>query len=89
LGKLTIRAVPRAFRTEIVSYVNGVLKIRLKALPVDGAANEELVKFLSKLFNVPKTDVKITFGFTSKNKIVSIAELGQSALEGRLSRFNK
>lgn len=86
LGRLTVRVVPRASRTEIVSYINGVLKIRLKAPPVNGAANEELVRFLSKLFKVPKNCVEIKSGLTSKNKIIAITDLEQTDLEGRLSR---
>jgi uncharacterized protein (TIGR00251 family) len=86
LARLTVRVVPRASRTEIASYINGVLKVRLKAPPVNGAANEELVGFLSKLFKVPKDRIEIKSGLTSKTKIIAVTSLEQSDLEGRLSR---
>ena len=44
----TVRVVPRASRTEVVGEANGVLRIRLAAPPVDGAANEELVRVLAR-----------------------------------------
>lgn len=87
LVRLTVRVVPRASRTEIVSNINGVLKVRLKAPPVDGAANEELVRFLSKLFEVPKDCVEIKTGLASKTKVVAITSLEQPDLEERLSRY--
>ena len=43
--------------------------INLKARPIDGKANEELIKFLSKKF---KCKVEIVSGFTSKKKVVKL-----------------
>ncbi|MEZ5421465.1 MAG: DUF167 domain-containing protein [Pyrinomonadaceae bacterium] len=63
-----VRVIPRASRTEIVGLIEGALKVRLKAPPVDGAANEELVKFLSKKLGIAKGNVEIISGQTSKIK---------------------
>jgi hypothetical protein len=71
----TVRVQPRASRSEIVGELDGALKIRLAAPPVDGAANEELVRFLSRLFGSPRQNVAIVSGATSKNKIVRVAGL--------------
>ncbi|UCE27699.1 MAG: DUF167 domain-containing protein [Candidatus Coatesbacteria bacterium] len=77
----------RSSRTEVVSYSGGMLKVRLKAAPVDGGANEELVKFLSRFLKVPISSIEIKTGRTSKNKVVSVAGLAPADLDERLSPF--
>jgi uncharacterized protein (TIGR00251 family) len=73
-GALTfsIRVVPRASKSEIVGEVEGSLKVRISAPPVDGAANEEVVKVLAKAFGVAKSKVSIVCGETSKSKRVRV-----------------
>jgi uncharacterized protein (TIGR00251 family) len=48
------------------------VKLRLKSAPVDGAANEELIRFLAKTVGVPRTAVQITCGTTARRKQVKI-----------------
>jgi len=68
---LEIKVIPNAGKTELVKTETGY-KARLAAPPVDGRANEELITLLSKEFAVPKRDIEIIRGATSKNKIVKI-----------------
>ncbi len=70
-GPITVRVMPGAGATKVVSNEQGVFRIQLKARPEKGEANLELVKFLSKLV---KKKVKIVSGLTSRTKIVRIAE---------------
>jgi uncharacterized protein (TIGR00251 family) len=70
---LTVRIQPRASKNEVVRQENGSLKIRLTAPPVDGAANEALVKFLADRFSVAKSQVEIVSGHTSRDKIVRVS----------------
>ncbi len=67
-----VRVVPRASKSEIVGELDGALKIKLKSPPVDGAANAELIKVLSKKFGVAKSAVEILSGQTSKQKQVRV-----------------
>ena len=69
----TARVVPRASKSEIVGAHDGALKIRLAAPPVEGAANEELIKTLAKYFDVNKNAVEIVSGATAKTKQIRIA----------------
>ena len=64
--------VPRASKSEIVGVVDGSLKVRISAPPVDGAANEEVVKVLAKAFSVAKSNVSIVSGETSKTKRIRV-----------------
>jgi uncharacterized protein (TIGR00251 family) len=69
----TVRVVPRASKSEIVGIRDGALKVRIASPPVDGAANSELIKLLSKTFGVAKSAVEILSGQTAKTKQVKIS----------------
>jgi hypothetical protein len=69
---ITVHVVPRASRSEIVGEHNGALRVRIAAPPVDGAANEELIRLLAKKFAVSKSDVSVLSGRTGRIKQVRI-----------------
>lgn len=64
---------PGAKRSELAGEHGDRLKIRLQAPPVDGKANTELIRFLSKLFNLPRNAVSIESGELSRQKRVRIS----------------
>ncbi len=67
-----IKAQPNASKSEFCEvYGDNAIKIRIKAPAVEGAANKELVKFLSKSFKVFKSDIIFKTGQNSKVKIVA------------------
>ncbi len=70
--------VPRASKSEIVGDLDGALKIRIASPPVDGAANAELIKVLSKKLNVAKNAVEIVGGQTSKQKQIRISGINHA-----------
>lgn len=70
-----VRVAPRASKSAIAGEHDGALKVRIAAPPVDGAANAELIKVLSKAFGVSKSEVEITSGQTSKTKQIKICNL--------------
>ena len=78
---LNVRVVPRASRSEIAGYHDGALRIRVAAAPVEGAANRELIRLLSKSFRVPQSAVTIISGSNSRNKIVRITNPSAVMLE--------
>jgi uncharacterized protein (TIGR00251 family) len=80
-----VRVVPRASKSEIVGDLDGALKIRIASPPVEGAANEELIRVLAKDFNVSKSAVEILSGQTSKTKQIKIIGGKASNLRGRKS----
>jgi len=57
---------------------DGSLKIRLTAPPVDGAANEALIKFLSDTLDLSKSQVEIVSGQTSREKRIKIIGMSES-----------
>ncbi len=52
--------------------VNDALRTRLQAPPVDGKANEALIRFIADQCDIPKSHVQITHGFTSRKKLLEI-----------------
>ena len=70
---------PRASINEISGVMNGALKIRLTAPPVEGAANRTCIKFLAKVLGISAARVDIIGGLTSKNKIIRIEGMSETA----------
>ena len=69
--RLKIKAQPGASRSEFAGcYGDDAVKVRIAAAAVEGAANKELVKFLSKAFKVPKSAIRFRSGETGKIKIL-------------------
>ncbi|MFN0110767.1 MAG: DUF167 domain-containing protein [Blastocatellia bacterium] len=83
-----VRVQPRASRSEIVGEFGDAFKIRLAAPPVDGEANEELIRFLAKFFGVARAQISIRSGQTSKNKLIAVtgisADEAESAVKSAL-----
>jgi uncharacterized protein (TIGR00251 family) len=78
----TVTVVPRASRSEIAGEYNGGLRVRLAAPPVDGAANEELVRTIARALGVPPRNVEIVKGHAAKVKRIRVVGADQSRLEG-------
>ena len=71
---LNVRVVPRASNDGIAGVLGGeALKIRIQAPPVEGKANAYLVEFLSKHWNIPRSNIVILSGETGRNKRLSIS----------------
>ena len=81
---LTVKATPRASRTEIAGADAAWLRIRLQAPPVDGRANEALTEFLAEKLDLPRRAVAVVAGETGRLKKVQIAGLGVDAVRKKL-----
>lgn len=82
---LTLHIQPGAKRTEIVGLHGDALKIKLSAPPVDGCANEALLKFIAELFDVPLRQVEIRQGKQSRRKVVLVQ--GSHVSPGQITRM--
>ena len=63
-----LKVIPGASKNEVVGPYDGMLKVKLCAPPVDGKANKELIKYLSKITHSSRGDFKILSGLKSKTK---------------------
>jgi len=82
---LLVRIQPRASKNEIIPMEGGAFKIRLTAPPVDGAANEALVRFLSGVLGIAKTRVEIVSGQTSREKRIRVGGMSEAEVRRLLN----
>jgi len=82
--RFEVWAKPRAKNSRIVGERGDAVEIALAAPPVDGAANEELIRVLSASLGVPKRAVTIVRGDTSQRKLVEISGVSVEEARSRL-----
>jgi uncharacterized protein (TIGR00251 family) len=70
---LRVRVKPRASVSRVLGVRRGELEVAVAAPPVDGAANEALIRVLSEHFGVPRSAIDIARGQSGRSKIVRIA----------------
>lgn len=63
---------PGAKRTEVIGLHGDALKVRLAAPPIEGRANEALLRFIADNFNVPLRNVELKQGALSRHKVVLV-----------------
>ncbi len=80
-ARITLKIRPGAKRTAFVGKLGDVWKVQVAAPPVDGKANEALVKFLAQLTGRPSAAVRIVSGLSSSLKTVEIDGLDFQSLD--------
>ncbi len=71
-GSLALKVTPRA-RSEGLEGLNtaGELVVKVRVAPEDGKANDAVIALISKAFAIPKSQLEITRGTTSRHKIIA------------------
>ncbi len=82
---LNIYVVPRSSKTEIIGIYADSLKIKLKAPPVDNAANEELIKFIANNLVISKSSIEIVKGHNQKRKVISVIGVNEEKVKRLIS----
>ena len=82
--RLRVRVKPRASHDALVGEQDGALVVRLRAAPVDGAANAALARFLGRTLGVAPGAVRIVKGEAARHKLVAIAGLDAKRARERL-----
>ena len=83
---LDIRVIPRSPRTRVDGRRGNAILVRLAAPPVEGAANDALIAFLSDALDVPRRDVTLVSGERSRDKRVRIDGVDATTAIARLLR---
>ncbi|HEX5140194.1 MAG TPA: DUF167 domain-containing protein [Dehalococcoidia bacterium] len=81
---IAVRVTPRSGKDEISGWQDGELRVRLRAAPVEGQANEALRRLLAKALRVPVSAVEIAGGATSRSKRLRITGLTTTEVRSRL-----
>ncbi len=83
---LAVRVTPRAARNEIAGVLDdGTVKVRLTAPPVEGKANEALVKFLADVLDVAPSKIEIVAGETGRDKLVTVLDVDADTVNERIA----
>jgi hypothetical protein len=84
-ARLRLHVQPRATRSEIAGLHGEALKVRLAAPPVEGAANDELVRFLAERLGISRRRVTLETGAGSRAKMVRVEGIAAAEIERRLA----
>jgi uncharacterized protein (TIGR00251 family) len=82
---LAVRVTPRASKNEIVEVLSdGTVKVHLTAPPVEGKANEALVKFLAEVLEVAPTRIEVVAGANGRDKLISVLEMDTATVHQKI-----
>jgi uncharacterized protein (TIGR00251 family) len=70
--RLAVQITPNAKKTVVIGVLDDALKLKLQAQPIEGKANEALIKFLACALSVRQSAVTITHGHTNKRKLLEV-----------------
>ena len=85
-AKLVVRVRPNASRNQLTGFKDGELSLKIAAPPLNGKANQALIKYLSQILGVPKSRLIISKGATSKRKMISILDSSQERVKEIISQ---
>jgi uncharacterized protein (TIGR00251 family) len=78
--RIRVRVTPRASRSRVLGVRAGALAVAVTAAPVDGAANDELLRTLARHFEIPQNRVSIVAGGSGRSKLVAFGRLSEAEL---------
>jgi uncharacterized protein (TIGR00251 family) len=81
VSRFWVKVTPGAGEDRIVGPLDGALVARVRATPVDGQANEALLRLIGKTLGVPRSSVVIVTGASARRKLVEVEELADSRLD--------
>jgi uncharacterized protein (TIGR00251 family) len=82
--RITVQVIPRSSKN-VIEWEQGMVKVRLTAAPVNGAANEALIALLAERFDLPKRAISIVYGATGRRKTLEISGMTPELLEQKLT----
>jgi len=82
--RIHLHVAPRASRTRVMGLYDGRVKLAVAAPPVEGRANDEIVKFLARALAVGRDAIRFVSGETGKRKTVVVAGLDAADAIARL-----
>ena len=78
--------IPGSKLNQMVGFMDdGSLKIKLKAKPIEGKANRELVRYIAEILEIKTSEIEIESGYTTKNKVIRIWNVEKSRILQKLS----
>lgn len=90
MARIRVHLTPRGGRDAIEGWSGGssadaTLRVRVAAPPVEGAANEALIRLIARALDVPKSAIRLTAGAQSRNKVIEIEGRTLTEIEARVA----
>jgi len=82
--RLSVRVTPKAARDRILGFDGDTVRIAVTAPPVEGRANDAVVKFLAKTLDLPASRFCVVRGHTQRNKVIAVDGLSGEEARSRL-----
>lgn len=86
MGRIAVRLQPRASRNEVYGERGGAILVRVNAPPVDGKANQALIRLVAAKLGIAKSGISLIRGESSRNKIFEIESLGTEEIRRAMLR---
>ena len=84
-----MRVVPGARTTQVVGRLGEAWKIRVQAPPERGRANDEVVSLLAHALGVPRSEIRVVSGHTTRDKVVELDRISLEEADRRLAAIGK
>lgn len=81
--RFAVRLTPRSAVERVDDVVDGVLRVRVMAPAVEGAANTALIRLLAEALGIARRDIQIVAGATSRQKLVVVDGVAADAIVAR------
>lgn len=82
---IAVRVTPRATRNQIIGALSdGTIKIHLKAAPVEGQINDQLVEYLAEVLGIPQDRIEVVAGDAGKDKLISVLDMDSETLHKKI-----
>ena len=86
---IVIQVQPNARQDQVTLFEDGTWHLRIAAPPTQGKANRELIRFLSDVLGVARSNLTIEKGVTSRSKVIAVKGLTQSQVTEKLSEAQR
>ena len=86
MGRLTLKVVPSSSRDEIVGWLGDALKVKVKAPPENGRANEAVVALLADRLGIDRSSIAVVSGHGSPAKVVAVDGMDDEAIGATFPR---
>ena len=70
--RIKVKIKPNSSQNTLTIMDDGTLLIKIKAAPIKGQANSEMIKLLAKYYKIPQKNINIIHGQTAKTKLIEI-----------------
>lgn len=87
MGRLAVKAIPKASRDVIAGWIGDALKVRVTAAPERGKANLAIIEVIAAVLGVSRERVRVVAGETTARKIVDVNDIAEAELRARVDRY--